>query len=95
MTTIVAVAMAMVMMTSTQTAQSNTQYVRTMEVVNLNYTDDIVTCVDAVGYEWQFYGCEDYAEHDLVACVMDTKGTENTILDDEIIDTYYTGYWRE
>ena len=95
MTTIVtAMAMAMVMMTSTQTTTTQT-YVRTMEVMQLDYEQDIVTCVDAVGYEWQFYGCEDYAEHDLVSCVMDTRGTEETILDDAIIDTYYTGYWRE
>lgn len=70
-------------------------YVRTMEVIELNYETDLVTCVDAVGFEWQFYGCEDYFEHDLVACIMDTVGTENTILDDVILDTYYTGYWME
>lgn len=70
-------------------------YVRTMEVVQLDYTQDIVTCVDAVGYEWEFYGCEDYAEHDLVSCIMDTMGTEDTILDDAILNTSYTGYWRE
>ena len=68
-------------------------YIRTMEVVELNYELDLVTCVDAVGFEWQFYGCEDYAEHDLVSCLMDTMGTEDTIFDDYILDTQYTGYW--
>lgn len=70
-------------------------YVRTMEVIELNYETDLVTCIDSVGFEWQFYGCEDYFEHDLVACIMDTVGTEDTILDDVILDTYYTGYWME
>lgn len=73
--------------------EEHSTYVRTMEVTQLNYTQDIVTCTDAVGYTWEFYGCEDYAKGDLVACMMDTMGTENTILDDAIIDTYYTGYW--
>lgn len=68
-------------------------YMRTMEVVQVDYTEDIVTCVDAVEFEWQFYGCEDYTEHDLVSCLMDTMGTEDTILDDAIIMTNYTGYW--
>lgn len=68
-------------------------YVRTMEVVQLDYTQDVVTCVDCVDYEWQFYGCEDYNEHDLVSCIMDTMGTEDTILDDAIFDVEYTGYW--
>ena len=75
--------------------EQHSVYVRTMEVVQLDYTQDIVTCVDAVGYEWQFYGCEDYTERDYVSCIMDTMGTEDTILDDAILDTYYTGYWRE
>lgn len=73
--------------------EEHSMYVRTMEVTQLDYTQDIVTCTDAVGYVWEFYGCEDYAEGDLVACMMDTMGTEDTILDDAIIDTYYTGYW--
>lgn len=76
-------------------AEQHDIYVRTMEVVELNRESDIVICVDAVGFEWEFYGCEDYATGDLVACLMDTMGTEDTILDDVILDSYYTGYWRE
>lgn len=68
-------------------------YVRTMEVVQLDYTQNVVTCVDCVGFEWQFYGCEDYNEYDLVSCIMDTMGTEDTILDDAILNVEYTGYW--
>lgn len=70
-------------------------YMRTMEVVEIDCTDDIVTCVDSVGYKWSFYGCEDYSIGDLVSCLMDTAGTDDNILDDVILDTSYTGYWVE
>ena len=73
--------------------EQHSVYVRTMQVTQLDYQQDIVTCVDAVGFEWQFEGCEDYAENDLVSCIMDTMGTENSILDDVILETQYTGYW--
>lgn len=68
-------------------------YMRAMVVTDVNYETDIVTCVDAVGFEWQFYGCEDYFEGDLVCTLMDDMGTKETILDDIIIDTNYSGYW--
>ncbi len=70
-------------------------YVRTMEVKEINYETDIVSCTDAVGFNWEFAGTEDYTEGDLISCLMDTMGTEETILDDVILDTYYTGYWVE
>ena len=69
-------------------------YIRTMEIVDINYKKNLVTCVDSVGFEWQFYGREDYQEHDLISCLMDTMGTRK-ILDDRILFTQYTGYWIE
>lgn len=74
--------------------ENHSVYVRTMEIVELDYTSDIVSCVDSVGFEWEFYGCEDYYTGDLVSCLMDTMGTEDTILDDYILEAYYTGYWK-
>lgn len=68
-------------------------YARCMEVVNLDYENDIVTCVDAAGFAWEFYGCEDYCENDLVCALMCSNGTDDTILDDAILDVIYTGYW--
>ena len=68
-------------------------YMRAMEVTNLCYGTDIVTCVDSVGFEWTFEGCEDYIEGDVVCCLMDTMGTEDTILDDTILMTNYSGYY--
>ena len=76
-------------------ADQHNVYIRTMEVTQIDYTGDVVTCTDAVGFIWQFYDCEDYNEGDLVSCLMDTMDTEETILDDYILDTWYTGYWRE
>lgn len=75
-------------------AENHSVYVRTMEITAMNYDTDVVTCVDPVGFQWEFYGCEDYCEGDLVSCLMDTMGTEDTILDDYILDTWYTGYWK-
>ena len=90
--------MAMMMMALNGTPAQEVEhhyYARVMEVVTLEHDTDEVVCVDAVGYEWAFYGIEDYLEGDLVACVMDDMGTPDTILDDEIIDSRYSGYWME
>jgi hypothetical protein len=76
-------------------APQHSIYMRGMEITALDPTSDLVTCEDSVGYEWQFYGCSDYAEGDIVCCLMDTMGTENTIEDDAIISTNYSGYWVE
>ena len=70
-------------------------YMRAMEVTNLNYETDVVTCVDSVGFQWEFEGCEDYLKGDIVCCLMATMGTENTIRDDEILLTNYSGYYME
>lgn len=75
--------------------QEHSVYMRAMEVTNLDYEKDIVTCVDAVGFEWEFYGCEDYCEKDIVCALMDTMGTEDTIEDDVILKTNYSGYWMD
>jgi hypothetical protein len=85
----------MASLNTTIPVEQHSIYVRTMQVVQINYEADLVSCIDAVGFEWEFYGCEDYAENDLVSCIMDTMGTEETILDDAILDIYYTGYWMD
>ena len=68
-------------------------YARCMEITNLNYETDVVTCVDAVGFEWQFTECEDYCEGDIICAIMDTMGTDD-IRDDVILKTSYSGYNR-
>ena len=74
--------------------QEHSIYMRCMEVTNLNYETDIVTCVDAVGFEWQFSECEDYCEGDIICAIMDTMGTDDYIRDDVILKTSYSGYNR-
>lgn len=59
---------------------------------NLDYKTDVVTCIDSVGFIWQFYGCEDYAIGDLVSFTMWDAFTEE-IFDDTILDVRYSGYY--
>ena len=70
-------------------------YPRAMEVTEIDTALDKVICVDAVGYEWEYYGVEDYVVGDLVICTMYDNGTTNTIVDDEIVDVVWSGYYRE
>ena len=70
-------------------------YMRGMEIVSLNYDTDVVTCIDAVGFEWEFTGCEDYCKNDIVCALMDNMGTPENIFDDAILDVNYSGYWTE
>lgn len=65
-------------------------YPRTAVVVAVDYKEDIVTIVDAVGYEWQFTECEDWQVGDMVSLIMDDNGTEG-ITDDIIMDCLYGG----
>ena len=39
---------------------------------------------------WTFYGVEDYAIGDVVACIVWDAGTQK-VYDDEIIDVVYAG----
>ena len=69
-------------------------YPRAMEVTEIDTALDKVICVDAVGYEWEYYGVEDYVVGDLVICTMYDNETKENITDDEIIDVIYSGYER-
>ena len=73
-------------------AEEHEVYIRTMEVVEIE--NDLITGVDAEGFEWQFYG-DGFSENELVSCIMDTMGTENDIFDDAVLDVYSTGFQRE
>ena len=75
--------------------QKHSVYMRGMEIVNLDYNTDVVTCVDAAGFEWEFTGCEDYCVNDIVCVLLDTMGTEDTIKDDVILKVDYSGYWTD
>lgn len=66
-------------------------YPETARVVEVNYDEDTVTVETFTGFLFVFEGCEDYAEGDGVALIMDDHGTEE-ILDDEIIMAQYCGW---
>ena len=76
------------------TAALGNFYPRAMQVTALDYEQDIVTCEDAVGFIWEFYGTEDYEVHDMVSCIMYDNCTEN-ITDDWIVKAQYAGYWKD
>ena len=68
-------------------------YSRAMIIDSYNKANDEVICVDAVGLEWSFYGLEDLEVGDMIICTMSDNGTRETIIDDEIIDVEWSGYW--
>ena len=70
-------------------------YPRAMEIVKVDLMADKAICVDAVGMEWEFYEPEDLEEGDIVICTMYDNGTKETIVDDEIVDVVWSGYWFE
>lgn len=59
-------------------------------IVEIDNIDDTVTFEDGSGLLWTFYGVEDYAIGDVVACVVWDAGTQK-VYDDEIIDVVYAG----
>lgn len=62
-------------------------YPRIMTVKNIETETEIVTCNDAEGNLWAFYGTENYEIGTEVFIIMDSKGTKE-IFDDSIIEVY-------
>lgn len=79
---------ALILTTAVAIAAEPTTYTRKAVVLELDWAEDLVTCVDTEGNEWAFYGIEDLALCDLLELTMDTKGTEE-IEDDEITALRY------
>lgn len=71
-------------------------YPKTMQITGMDRETDIVTCTDSVGFQWEFYGCEDYYVGDYVSAIMYDNNTQN-VFDDEIIEVRYSGYtdWEQ
>ena len=66
-------------------------YPETARVVEVNYDEDMVTVETFNGFLFVFEGCEDYAEGDGVAMIMDDNGTEK-VFDDIILMVQYCGW---
>jgi len=60
-------------------------------VTEINEKDDSVTFTDAVGFEWSFYGVEDWEIGDTVVVTMYDCGTED-IRDDRIVNKKYSSF---
>lgn len=59
-------------------------------VVGFDYASDEVFFVDGAGIIWSFFGIEDWAIGDIVACVVSDNNTEE-IYDDIILSVRYNG----
>lgn len=66
-------------------------YPTTCKAINLDRENDIVTMQTSTGIQYQFYGCEDYDEGDLLSVIMFNNNTDS-ILDDAVICVHYAGF---
>lgn len=67
------------------------QYPQTFVVDLVNYEQDFMVLVDFNGNEWIWNGIEDFDCGDIVAAIMEERGTP-TIYDDKIVMIRYAGY---
>ncbi len=73
-------------------ATAGTIYPATM--IATDAKNDIVTLETSTGYVYQFEGVEDYADGDLITCIMFDNFTPNDIKDDVIISHRYSGFFE-
>lgn len=66
-------------------------YPQTFVVDLVNHEQNYMVLVDFNGNEWIWEGIEDFNCGDIVAAIMEERGTP-TIYDDEIVKIRYTGY---
>lgn len=67
------------------------EYPTCATVVELDRENDEVVVEDFNGNLWAFEGCEDWAEGDICAMIMNDEGTSE-IYDDTIVQVRYCGY---
>ena len=74
-------------------ATANIIYPLTGIVTEVDYSSDTVTIECVNGNQFQFTGCEDYFEGDLVGCIMYWGDNESeNVYDDEILICRYVGH---
>lgn len=66
-------------------------YPQTFIVVQVEPEDNLVTIETATGFQYDFFGVEEWSEGDLCACIMYDRGTAK-ITDDLIVSVRYSGY---
>lgn len=67
-------------------------YPLTAIVMEFDYDNDLVTCIDGADNFWSFHGIDDWHMGDFVSMIMSDNGTP-TIYDDIILQTEYAGYF--
>lgn len=67
-------------------------YSTTTMVTDVDYDADVVTIQTFSGIEYQFEGCEDWYEGDICTVTIWNNNTPNTVYDDEILQTRYSGW---
>ena len=67
------------------------EYPQTFVVDLVNHEQNYMVLVDFNGNEWIWEGVEDFDRGDIIAAIMEERGTP-TIYDDEIVKIRYAGY---
>lgn len=67
------------------------QYPQTFVVDSVNHEQNYIVLIDYNGNEWIYEDIEDFDRGDIVAAIMEERGTP-TIYDDEIVMIRYAGY---
>lgn len=67
------------------------QYPQTFVVDSVNHEQNYMVLIDYNGNEWIYEDVEDFDCGDIVAAIMEERGTP-TIYDDEIVMIRYAGY---
>lgn len=76
---------------ASETKSGVNTYPKTTVCLAVNHQTDTVTVADCNGTEWQFNGCQDFEEGDLIALIMNDNGTQNYIWDDTVVTARYSG----
>lgn len=61
-------------------------------VTYVDYDTDVVTIKTFSGIEYQFEGCEDWYDGDICTVTIWDSNTPDTVYDDEILQTRYSGW---
>lgn len=85
-------ASAAILVSASETSKSGANtYPKTTICLAVNHQTEVVTVTDCNGTEWQFSGCQDFEEGDLIALIMNDNGTPDNIWDDTVVTARYSG----
>ena len=82
---------AAILVSASETSKSGNTYPKTTICLAVNHQTDVATVADCNGTEWQFNGCQDFEEGDLIALIMNDNDTPDNIWDDTVLTARYSG----